>query len=775
MDLREQLQKSLGQAYSVERELDGAGMSRVFVATDRRLNRQIVVKILAPDFAAGVNADRFEREIQVAAQLQHPQIVPVFSVGDADGMPFFTMPYVEGESLRDRLSRGPLPYREAIDILRDLAKALAYAHHHGVVHRDIKPDNVLLAGGSALVTDFGIAKAIAVSQRPGKRGTTLTQPGMTVGTPAYMAPEQAVGDAIDFRADIYAYGCLAYELLTGGPPFTDKNGVALLAAHLTLPPAPLVSKRPDVPHALAALVAQCLEKDPSARPAGAAAIIELLDRAAAEASSSQPASDTPTTDRRGFDGQSVAVLPFANLSPEADSEYFADGITEDIINAIARLKMVRVAGRASSFRFKPPRPDLEVIARELRVTSIVDGSIRRIGDRVRISAELVNPASGFVLWKDHFDRPMGDLFALQDEIAAAVASALATELTGLASQMSQPDATVHHTDNARAYELYLRGRHHWNQRPAGLVLAIDFFEQALQLDPAFAQAHVGVGDVYAAAGIYSTMPSNEAYERAVRALERALELLPDLPEAHASRGLLALYYEKDWARARRYLHDALQRQPHYPPALLWLTVLHSVQRELAEFHRMAAATLEVDPLSPIAHAVIGFLMQTAGDSRRSQQLCRKSGELDPVFVVADLATAWQAVFWGRPSEALAAADRYVTSTRSGNPALALRAAIYGALGRRADWQRDVDAVLKSNNVVHHMMLAQAFASVGDTERALEELEISEGEHEGFLVYAGGSRWFQQLQNEDRFKSLLGRLGIPIMPTTEFPDDIRCTH
>src|SRR5512143_824791 len=276
MQLRDQLQQTLGSGYTVERELGGGGMSRVFVARDESLHRNVVVKVLPPDLVAGVNVERFNREIVLAAGLQHPHIVPVHSAGQMDGVPFYTMPFVDGESLRGRLTRtGALPITEAIGVLRDVAKALAYAHERGIVHRDIKPDNVLLSGGSATVTDFGIAKAISAS-RTQPPGATLTQVGTSLGTPAYMSPEQAAADpATDHRADIYAFGCMAYELLAGRPPFVEKTPQRLLAAQMSELPQPIEQLRTDTPPALAELVMRCLAKDAGARPQRAGDLVRV--------------------------------------------------------------------------------------------------------------------------------------------------------------------------------------------------------------------------------------------------------------------------------------------------------------------------------------------------------------------------------------------------------------------------------------------------------------------------------------------------------------------
>jgi len=399
--LGDELSVQLGHAYTLERELAGGGMSRVFVAVDTALGRRVVVKTLAPDRAGELSAERFRREIQLAASLQQANIVPVLTAGEIDGVPFYTMPFVEGESLRARLaSRGPHGIAETVSILRDVARALAFAHERGVVHRDIKPDNVLLSGGAAVVTDFGIAKALAAAR--GVTDATLTQAGLSVGTPAYIAPEQAAGDPnVDHRVDLYAFGVLAYELLVGATPFAGRSAQATLMAHVLEEPAPVSQKRADTPLRLSALVMQCLEKDPALRPASA---LEVLD--ALEAALVPDAGHAPAVGER----PSIAVMPFANLSPDPNDEYFADGLTDEIITDLSPIRALHVIARASMMRFKGSGKDPVTVAREVKVRYVLDGSVRRAGTSLRLTARLVDAADGSTLWTEKLGGTVEDVF-----------------------------------------------------------------------------------------------------------------------------------------------------------------------------------------------------------------------------------------------------------------------------------------------------------------------------------------------------------------------------
>ena len=399
-DFRDRLQTTLTGAYRVERELGGGGMSRVFLAEERALCRRVVVKVLSPDLAAGVNFERFKHEIMLTAQLQHPHILPVFTTGETEGLPYYTMPFVEGESLRVHLMRaGAMPIAVVVSILRDVARALEFAHAKGVVHRDIKPDNILLAGNTATVSDFGIAKALLASHAV-TVSAPMTDLGIVIGTPLYMAPEQAAADTgLDHRVDLYALGCVAYEMIAGEPPFAGSVA-SLIRAHIVDAPPPVVTKRADVPEALAALVERCLQKDPDDRPASAREVLEVLDNLAS-AHTRGPGSTA------GAEVPTIAVLPFAVVTGEQETDHFADGLTDEVITDLSMIKTLRVISRQSAMRLKGSDKDLRTIARELGARYVLTGSIRRAGSSLRITAQLVDARTDAQLWADKFQRRAG--------------------------------------------------------------------------------------------------------------------------------------------------------------------------------------------------------------------------------------------------------------------------------------------------------------------------------------------------------------------------------
>ncbi len=587
-DLRTQLQATLGDGYTLERELGGGGMSRVFVARENALGRDVVVKVLAPELSASVSAERFTREIATAARLQQANIVPVLAAGTSDGVPYYTMPFVTGESLRAQMTIGtPLSMHDRVAVLRDLARALAYAHAQGVIHRDIKPENILLSGGAAVVTDFGIAKAISAARTvdgpsPAASDGTLTQVGSSVGTPAYMAPEQAVGEAIDARADLYAWGVVAYELLAGVHPFAGKRGASqLIAAHIAEVPRALVDTTPAVPLDMSALVMQCLEKNPAQRPVDANALLARLSgitTPSAETSSrrgprqSSPrwwniavpalllalaaagtlwyAKRTPPVATAAAT-QTVVVIPFDNLGAAEDA-YFADGITEEIAGRLARIPGLSVVARASVLRFRGSNKSPRDIARELGADYALSGSIRwaRIAGAsgrgandstmVRIVPALVRVSTGAQVWGEPLQQRLTDVFKVQADVAERVAEALSLTL-GAAdlAAVRRPESV-----NADARDAQLLGRFLLRQRGLNnLRRAAEHFERAIALDSSYARAWAGYAEAIDYLPLYGdSTPSAQSSAVALNAALRAIALDSMEADAHVA---LATAYEHD--------------------------------------------------------------------------------------------------------------------------------------------------------------------------------------------------------------------------------------
>src|SRR5438309_5617283 len=509
-DLLARLQAALADRYTIERELGRGGMATVYLAQDRKHHRQVAIKVLKPELAAALGPERFLREIDTAARLNHPHILPLHDSGEAEGFLFYVMPYVEGESLRDRLSREKqLPLGNALQIAREVADALSYAHSHDVVHRDIKPENILLEAGHAVVSDFGIARAITAAA-----GGNLTETGIALGTPGYMSPEQGAASArVDERSDIYSLGCVLYEMLAGEPPYTGPSAESIVRQHLAAAPPRVSAMRAAVPPAIEQAIVRALAKTPADRFATAAEFVEAL---------AAPSQRVRATGRRtsrlaagaglaatllaaaglfvlsrphgtpalaGRSGQSIAVLPFVNVSGAPQEEYLSDGISEELINALSKLPQLQVVARPSSFAFKGKNEDMRQIGQALQVATVLGGSVRRAANRLRVTAQLTDARNGYNLWSETYDREMGDVFAVEDEISHAIMRALQVHLVSGDSLtlLRRP------THDVEAYELYLKGRYFFNKGGFGPVQqALAYFQQALAHDPNYALAYAAI-------------------------------------------------------------------------------------------------------------------------------------------------------------------------------------------------------------------------------------------------------------------------------------------
>ena len=773
--LQDQIAKALSGSYLVERELGGGGMSRLFLARDLVLERPVAIKVLPPEFAAGVGTERFKREIVLAAQLQHANIVPLLTAGEAAGHPYFIMPYIEGESLRSRVTRGPLSVAETISVLRDVSRALAYAHDRGVIHRDIKPDNVLVAGGAAMVSDFGVAKALSSASRSGP-SATLTFVGTSLGTPSYMAPEQVAADpATDHRADLYALGIMGYELLTGFTPFHSRTPQATLTAHLTEAPRPLREIRPEVPSGLAALVERCLEKDPDRRPQSAAQVTAALETSSGSTmvlprvsrgtrrpwlvagltllvvlavlagiffSRSTPSNAIPA----------VAVLPLVNLGGE--DEYFADGITDELTNALSQLPGLKVASRTSAFVFKG-RGDVDArqIGDQLAVSHLVEGTVQKEGTQLRVSARLTSTEDGLTVWSSTYRREISDVFAVQEELARAIVSAL---------QLRLGDQTLVHrgTTDLEAYDLYLRGRFFWRQRGSeGLRKAAGLFQQATERDTGFAAAYTGLADALGLLPLYGSTPFDSVIGPARAAAERAIRLDSGLAEAHAALGQL-FRNTGEWTESEVHLRRAIVLDSSYAPAYQWLGEVLYLNGRLDEAIVALRTGAQLDPLSPIIAMVASYVYGIKGDTVRADSLAARAIELTPDAWPVHAFIGAGALESGRIERAITSLER-ADSLAPGLPAAfrGLLAFSYATRGERSKATAILDELLRETPQ-SPTALAEVYAGLGERGRALDMLERALAEREPFLYAASISpRWYSTLRSDPRFVALAQKLKL----------------
>ncbi len=749
--LKEQLQASLGDGFVVEGELRGGGMSRLFVALDKALDRRIAVKVLSPELGEGMNIERFRREITITASLQHPHIVPVFAAGETGGLPYYTMPLVDGESLADRLAReGALPVAEVVGILREVARALAYAHGRGVIHRDIKPHNVLLTGNSATVTDFGLAKALASARDVTE--SDLTSPGFSLGTPAYMSPEQASGDhTVDHRADLYSFGCLAYEMLVEEPPFERPSALAVLAAHMVEEPTPITARRADLPPVLADLVMRCLAKEPGDRPGSAEEVLQALSGAALPPVGSGVVVSGATP--------SVAVLAFANMSEEPGSEFFSDGVTEEILNRLARVRSLRVAARTSSFAFKGQQVDVREIGRRLKVDTVLEGSVRRAGSRVRIAARLLNAADGCQIWSDDYDRELQDVFTIQDEIASSIANALTSALADwLQPTTGRPRRA---TTSVDAYELYLKGRYFLNQRLEGMWKAMEYHRRALEQDPAFALAHAGVAEAHFLLTLYAAVPPREGAPEARDAARRALALDPTLAEPHTVLANVSLWYDWNPEETLRQLNRAVELKPSDPLAQSCYGYYFGALGLFDQAISRVQAAVELDPLSMWAQSNLAVTSYLARRFDEAIDHCRTIIELSPGYSEAH---RWMALAQLQKRRVKEAFEGIQTAVELSNRHFWPLANLGGMLGRagRESEARAVLAELEERargEYVPPLAIATVHYGLRDLDATFEWLERSLQARDFWLLMLAHDPGFDFLRKDPRFTRIVERVGV----------------
>jgi serine/threonine-protein kinase len=726
--------------------LGQGGMATVYLAHDLRHDRDVALKVLRPELAAMLGRERFLAEIRLTAKLDHPHILTLIDSGECSepGMPgpclWYVVPFIRGESLRQRLERErQLRLDEALAIARDVASALDHAHRHGVIHRDVKPENILLHEGEAMLADFGIALALreAASER-------LTGTGMSVGTPQYMSPEQAAADRqLDARSDVYSLGAVLYEMLAGEPPFTGPTGQAVIAKLMTTTPPPLAVLRSAIPPSVSQAVARALAKAPADRFATAAEFATALTSSASDKSA------TP----------SVAILPFKSMSPNPEHEFFADGITEDVIAQLSKIRSLKVIAWSSVMPFKGQRPSPQEIGATLHVTTLLEGSVRQAGDRVRIVAQLIDTEQGRHLWAETYDRQLTDVFAIQTDVALQIAAALKAELSldERARIWKEP------TRDIRAYQFYLKGRQCYGRyTDESIRQGIEYFRQAIAADPGYAMAHIGVAVAYAeivSFGAGGTIPLDLAVQEARDAVSKALALDSSLGEAHSVLATLKFIYDFDWAGAEAGFKLALELSPgaadiygHYG----WLcSALGRHEEALA----LQARAQELDPLMHRSDLPTELLR--AGRSEDALQAAVRCVEVDPQYSRGHATLGWAYIKLGMVEQGLTALEHAVALDPESTLFRAQFGMAYGQSGQTAKAREILHGLEEKSRreYVSPYHLAYLYTGLGDHELALDMLERARAEHAGGVYGVKGSFLFTPLHPNPRFQALLRTMNL----------------
>ncbi len=754
---------SLGP-YAIVAPLGAGGMGEVYRARDPRLGRDVAIKLLPADVAAHPERlARFEREAKTVAALNHPNIVTIHSIEEADGVRFLTMELVDGETL-DRAAAASPGVPQALDWAIALADALSAAHDRGIVHRDLKPANVMVTrDGRLKVLDFGLAK-LDERGAPDTLQTMdapISTAGVAMGTLPYMAPEQVRGEAVDARADLFSFGILLYELVTGRRPFAGKTWADVSSSILRDVPPPILGVRGDLPRDLERIVTRCLDKDRERRFQTARDVrneLELVRHGLAPGDSASSAG----VPARTKEVPSVAVLPFANRSASADDEYFSDGLADELLNVLAKIRGLRVAARTSSSTFKGKSVPIAEVGQALGVATVLEGSVRKSGNRVRIAVQLVGVADGFPLWSETYDRTLDDVFAVQDDIAQAVVKELRQRLLGEA-----PDSDASRevkaevaaagrgrSSNPEALRLYLQGRHmldRLNQEDVANGLAL--VHRAIELDPSFALAWVAVaiGNIYR--GGWAWAPVVEAYETARKAADHALTLEPELPEALEARGRIEAYFDRDFPRARTSIDRALALAPGSPDALLASGALALFEGRIEESIRQLEHMLEIDPLSTIAYGFYGFALRAAGRLVESEAAYRRRLELNPHGVSGRAMLALVLTEQGRLDEAMLEAAREPTDWSR----LTAVVAIHHAAGRHAESAAALAELERDHATDSSWQIAVLHAFRGETDAAFECLHRAIATRDSGLTYALAEPYVRALQTDSRWATFLRKL------------------
>ena len=779
--------------YKVVSLLGRGGMGEVYLANDTKLGRRVALKLITSTDKRRLR--RFEVEARSASALNHPNVCVIHEIGEtSDGQRFITMEHIDGLTLRQRLKHGPIAPSEAIDIVLQIASALEAAHDAGVIHRDIKPENVMVrSNGHVKVLDFGLAKLterydMVVNPDGPTMPVSNAQAGLLIGTINYLSPEQARGEKVDERTDLWSLGVLLYEMLTGGVPFTGETPSHVIVAILEREPSSLVDVSPKMPIELDWLIKKALRKDRKERYQSAAELARDLRQLRESTVSGRALPTSPIVPRRqrwrhlvpiaalllmaiviGFvffnrsrqpatatstNIDSLAVLPFTNLSNDPDMNYLSDGITDSLINNLSQLPNVKVIGRNSVFRYKGQQTSAHAVGEELSVKAVLSGRIVLRGNDVSISVVLENAADNSHIWGEQYNRQVSDIFTIQDEISRIVTEKLRVRISDEVRRRLAQRAT----NDVEAYQLYLKGRWFWNQRTAdGKRQALACFEKAIGIDPNYALAYVGLADIY----VITMAPPEGSYEKAKAAATRALELDPTLGEAHATLGFIKSHYERDWAGGEAEFKRAIELNPNHPTTHHWYADQLQARGQFDGASQELQRAADLDPFSPIINTGMGINLFFKGDYDNSIEHLRRSSQQFPDFWPAHYYLGWAYTQKKMYSTALSEYQQASTLSKGHSMVLAMTGYTYGVSGRRAEALK----VLKeleartSREYVPPLRFAMVHTALGNKDKAFEWLNKACDQRDILVIYLKVSPFFETLRNDSRFLMLLRRLDL----------------
>ena len=737
--------------YKILEKLGEGGMGVVYKAQDTKLDRVVALKFLPKHLLCEKEAKiRFEHEAKAASALNHTNITTIYEIDKAEDECFISMEYIEGQSIKKLIEEKTLSLKEILDIAVQVCEGLVIAHEKGIVHRDIKSDNIMVTSrGQVKIMDFGLAKLRGVSK--------VTKTGSTLGTAAYMSPEQARGEEVDHRTDIWSLGIVLYEMITGQLPFKSEYEQAVVYAILNEEPKAMIELRSEIPPELEQIVKKALVKNSDSRYQNTGDILFDLKKFESSISKAQFSSAKPQP--------SIAVLPFTNLSADKEQEYFCDGMAEEIINALTHVEGLRVVARTSAFSFRGEGRDIRDIGKKLNVRTLLEGSVRKAGNRVRITAQLINVSDGYHLWSEKYDRNIGDIccpediFAIQDEISLAIVEKLKVKLLG-----EEKVALVkRYTDDLEAYNSYLKGRYFWYKRTKeGILKGLEYFHQAIEKDPTYAVAYTGIADCYNMLGFFDYLSPKEAFPKAKAAAEKALEIDGTLAEAHSSLAEVKTYYDHDWLGAEREFQRALELNPSYSTAHQWYAEYLALMGRHDESIIMGKCALELDPLSPIVATNLAGFYWLARKYDEAIERYQKILEMEPDFMAAHLWLGLTYAEKGLYNEALAEFQKGIElSGGHDSPFLGWLGRVYCWTGKKKQAEIVLESEIERSKKMYisPFGIAVIYLGLGQNEQAFEWLEKAYEEKDHWMAALKVYSMFDSVRSDPRFTSLLKKMGL----------------
>jgi len=729
--------------YRIVEKIGAGGMGEVYLAHDTDLDRKVALKFLPIHMCADAECrSRFKREAQAAAKLDHPNIVTVHEVGEFQGRPYFAMAFIEGQSLKDYAVGKNLPIEKILEVGRQVCAGLQAAHDKGIIHRDLKPSNILIdTEGRIRIADFGLA-AVAGSE-------PLTKTGSTLGTIGYMSPEQIRGEELDNRSDLFSFGVMLYEILTGVHPFRSDNEATTLNAVLNSAPRPIPQSGTAYPQALIKILDRLIEKNPGKRYRSAGEVVRDIDKIQ---SASSPGEYDQTIN------PSIAVLPFANLSADPEQEYFCDGMAEEIITALTQIPHLRVIARTSAFAFKGKNEDIREIGRKLDVNTLLEGSVRKAGKQIRITAQLINVSDGSHLWSERFDRELEDVFAIHDDIAQAIVSELKLKL------VPQPGQSLikKHTENLEAYSLVLKGRYYWNQLTAeGWTKGLDCFQKAIDIDPDYAMPYVWIAILYQSQSFWGEMSPREANAKSSEAIKEALRLDPMIADLYNLQAVWYFSYDRDWKAAEQAFKKSLDLAPMTAITHTNYALFLTIRQRFDEAIKHAETARNLDPLSSMISTWVALPHLVLGDCEKAAEILKSAIELEPTYWQPYLHLAVAYMEMSKLDEALAMLENSLAYSGGASIVMAILSICCYRVNDTARADEFLEKLKERSDraYVSPMYFAWIYIGRGSIDQAIIWIEKAGQEHDPWLVFYSYPRAVLDY-NDSRLANSFQSIGLP---------------